>query len=262
MKKVGILLIMALTITALYHSPAKADRFEYRSDVNRWIYGEDIDSIGIRDTIFINQHIQIEDLNVFCGIGHWGMFVPRVLIMVTSPQFSTVWLHNLTPDTFFQQFVWYDTQREEDGPGQLEDYNGSDAFGAWELYCFDPFVRRDSNYWYYWMVEVIGTPVEGVAENQGLLPRSFEFSNIYPNPFNSTALLQYALPEEADVIFDIYNIEGRLIRRIPCGKLPPGHHSLIWDGLTNDENQAASGLYMVRMRAGDYQFTRKAVMLK
>jgi hypothetical protein len=262
MRKWGMLFFLILAAGAFSYKSAKADRYEFRSDVNRWIYGEDVDSMGIRDTIFIDQHIQIEDLNIFPGVGDWGSEVRSVLIAVTSPQHQIVWLHTNSPHDLFEYFFWYDTDHEEDGPGQLEDYDGGDAFGAWELFCFAPFAERDSNYWYYWMVEVIGTPLEGVAENKGLLPTRFEFSNIYPNPFNGQASFQYGLPEGADVTFDIYNIEGRLVRKITCGKLPPGYHGLIWDGTANDDKKAASGLYMVRMTAGDHQFIRKAIILK
>jgi hypothetical protein len=111
-------------------------------------------------------------------------------------------------------------------------------------------------------VQLLVTSPQGISDNDGILPTQFAFSNIYPNPFNSEASFQYALPQGANVTFDIFDIEGRLVRSISCGQVSAGYHTLIWNGANDNGTKTASGLYMVRMIVGDHQFMRKVVMLK
>jgi flagellar hook assembly protein FlgD len=41
-----------------------------------------------------------------------------------------------------------------------------------------------------------------------------------------------------------------------------GYHQATWDGSDGHGKAASSGVYLVRMMAGDHQFTRKAILLK
>lgn len=52
----------------------------------------------------------------------------------------------------------------------------------------------------------------------------------YPNPFNPTTKIEYALPFNSDVILTIFNIKGQLIYMIKKNNLPVGHHYLYWKG--------------------------------
>ncbi len=254
MKKWVLVFICVLSATAM------ADRFEYLATVDLEI--PDNDSTGIRDSIFINQHIQISDINFYVGVGLPGTpWAEDVMVKITSPWGAVVWLNNWGGEEIFWYDCWYDTDRQVDGPGSLQDYNGADSFGPWEMHCFDAF-EDYTLHWYTWRIEVIGTPLENLAENKGLLPKEFEFSNVYPNPFNSKTSFEYGLPEAADVSFHIYDIQGRLVKSIPCGQLAPGYHSIIWDGTNNENRYISSGIYLVRLTAGDRQIVRKITLLK
>lgn len=248
------ILILALSAVAL------AERYEYISNVDREI--PDSDSTGIRDTIFIDQHIQIEDINFYMGIGSETTgWAEDVLIDVKSPWGQIVRLNDWHGPRINWYNFWYDTDHEEEGPGQLEDYNGFDAYGPWELYCYDIF-ENYTLHWYNWHIEVIGTPEAGIVGDHGLLPSEYQFSNAYPNPFNSEITFEYALPEAAEATFKIYDIQGRLVRVVSCGQLTAGYHSVIWDGTNEESRTVASGTYFVRMYAGERQFNRSVVLLK
>jgi len=237
-----------------------AERYEYVSYVAQEI--PDSDSTGVRDTIFIDQHIQIEDINIFVGIGQpntpWG---EHVMIDIISPQSTPVRLNDYGGLRINWYNCWYDTDREEDGPGELEDYAGSDAYGHWEMFCFDAF-ENYTLFWYSWRIEVIGSPIVGLTEGKGPLPTEFEFSGVHPNPFNSTVSLEYGLPEPSEVIFTVYDVQGRKVRTLEGGSMSAGYHNVIWDGVNSEGAQVASGVYFVRMAAAGREFTRSAVMLK
>nr|NQU93610.1 hypothetical protein [Bacteroidota bacterium] len=52
-----------------------------------------------------------------------------------------------------------------------------------------------------------------------------------PNPFNSYTRINYTLPESADVVLNIYNLKGELVRTLQNGQQPAGKHSVEWKGL-------------------------------
>ena len=47
-----------------------------------------------------------------------------------------------------------------------------------------------------------------------LIPREFDLSPAYPNPFNPVTTLNFALPENLEVSIVIYNLQGRQIEAL------------------------------------------------
>jgi len=74
-----------LLLAGLLIEPARAERWEYISEVNRQI--PDFDSVGVTDTIFFPVHATIEDVNIFVGIGEPG-----------GPWAEEVWIDVFSPD--------------------------------------------------------------------------------------------------------------------------------------------------------------------
>jgi subtilisin-like proprotein convertase family protein len=252
--------LIPFLLVLLAASAALADRYEYDAEVN--IYIPEGDSTGVRDTINIPDHIQIDDINFYVGVGlpnqPWG---EAILIDVFSPQGVRVRLNDWGPETFYLYDVWYDTEREEDGPGQLEDYNGGDAFGPWEMFCFDPF-QGESLTWYTWRIEVIANS-SGIGEQQaGGLPKDYAICAVYPNPFNSETAIKLAIPKPSQIRLEVYDICGRKVKTLISGSVEAGYQRIIWDGTGLGGEKAASGIYLIRLAAGERQFTRKAVILK
>ena len=143
-------MLFAIFVAAVSQPTAFAERFEYNAEVNLPI--PDDDSIGLRDTINIPFNINIQDINFYVDINSepqgWG---DEVMIDVISPSGIPVTLNGWHGPTFGWYYVWYDTDREEDGPGELEDYVGIDAFGDWEMFCFNPFDEAPG-IWYSWRI--------------------------------------------------------------------------------------------------------------
>ena len=89
------------------------------------------------------------------------------------------------------------------------------------------------------------------------VPDEFFLSEAYPNPFNSTVRLDYGLAEPTNVSVNIFDIGGRLVANLVTGKLNAGFHSIVWDGKTT-----SSGIYFVRMLAGDFRTVKKVTLLR
>jgi flagellar hook capping protein FlgD len=84
----------------------------------------------------------------------------------------------------------------------------------------------------------------------------------YPNPFNASTRVQYALEEYSQVTVSIFDALGRRVVRLESGLESPGVHTLVWDGRGAGGTPMASGVYFVRLLAGREETTRQVLLLK
>jgi hypothetical protein len=89
------------------------------------------------------------------------------------------------------------------------------------------------------------------------LPETFSLDRAYPNPFNPVTTLRFALPIEAQISLTVYNLQGREIISLVNGNMEAGYHSVVWNADNN-----ASGMYFVKMVAGEYISTQKLMLVK
>lgn len=94
-------------------------------------------------------------------------------------------------------------------------------------------------------------------------PASFALGQNTPNPFNPVTAIRYLVPEPgADVEILVFDTAGRLITTLRSGYSRPGAHEILWDGRDSRGREVASGVYFVRMAAGDFAATRKMLLVK
>jgi hypothetical protein len=84
----------------------------------------------------------------------------------------------------------------------------------------------------------------------------------YPNPFNPSTTMRYALPERAEVKLTIYNVLGQEIRTLVNEVQPAGIHSVRWNGRDNRNNPVSSGIYIYRLQAGEQVQSKKLILLE
>ena len=219
------------------------------------------EGFALIDSIDYPSHKAITDINFYIGINTFSTLPGELIIKVTSPWDQEVTLHNHNNDPQFP--CWIDADAEEDGPGSLDDYIGYDALGQWMMSViryagFYPFL------WESWRIEVIGEPLVGIDdENKPLLTG---LDSNYPNPFNSATVIHFTIAQPEEVSFAVYDILGGLVRIFGPTSYKPGHHQLKWDGTNAADEPVASGLYFLKMAAGDSQkrrvFTRKLTLLR
>ncbi len=80
-------------------------------------------------------------------------------------------------------------------------------------------------------------------------PTEYVLSGNYPNPFNPTTTIKYALPAESNVELKIYDLMGREIRTLVNGNDGIGYKEIMWDGKNNNGVQVSSGIYLYRLVA-------------
>ena len=96
-----------------------------------------------------------------------------------------------------------------------------------------------------------------IAVESKVIPRKFNLSPAYPNPFNPITNLKFALPEATDVSIVIYDMQGREVTTLKNGIMDAGHHIVSWNATHH-----ASGIYFVQMNAGTYVKTQKLMLVK
>ena len=103
------------------------------------------------------------------------------------------------------------------------------------------------------------TDVAGGAP--GFPARPFLSKNV-PNPFNPVTTVRFGLPKPSEVNLAVHDIAGRRVATIVAGPYRAGEFTAAWDGLDDAGHAAGSGVYFIRMEAGDFIATRKTLLLR
>jgi hypothetical protein len=88
-------------------------------------------------------------------------------------------------------------------------------------------------------------------------PKGYWLSHNYPNPFNPSTKIEYALPHAAFVTLKIYNVLGEDVATLVSGQHDAGSFTATWDA-----TGLPSGVYLYRLTAGGYVQSRKTVLVR
>jgi hypothetical protein len=83
-----------------------------------------------------------------------------------------------------------------------------------------------------------------------------------PNPFRRTTEVTFTLQREQRASLAIYDVSGRLVRRLVRGDLPSGEHRIAWDGRNDLGAPVSAGTYFARLDTPDGTSSRKIVHVR
>jgi hypothetical protein len=89
------------------------------------------------------------------------------------------------------------------------------------------------------------------------MPAAFRLEQNFPNPFNPTTAIRFALPQASHVIVAVVDRLGLRVATLVDGELDAGLHTVQFDG-----TGLASGVYFYRMRAGSFTDTKKLLLIR
>jgi len=98
--------------------------------------------------------------------------------------------------------------------------------------------------------------IQNVKEEK-LLPTVFKLEQNYPNPFNPSTIIKFAIPERINVVIKIYDILGGEITTLISQEMDIG-----WYEIKFNADNYSSGIFIYRMKAGNYVSTKKMLMVK
>jgi hypothetical protein len=93
-------------------------------------------------------------------------------------------------------------------------------------------------------------------------PEIYNLADNYPNPFNPETTLKYQLPEAADVKLEVYNVVGQVVRTLVADHQNAGRYVVQWDASNDNGQPLSSGIYFYHIQAGEFQKTKKMLLLK
>ncbi|MFC1555267.1 FlgD immunoglobulin-like domain containing protein [candidate division KSB1 bacterium] len=95
-----------------------------------------------------------------------------------------------------------------------------------------------------------------------MVPKTFSLNQNYPNPFNPSTKISFDLPKVSDVNLTIFDVSGRVVKKLVKTMMSSGKHEIMWNG-TNDVGQlVASGNYFYTLQVDGRQITRRMILLK
>jgi len=100
----------------------------------------------------------------------------------------------------------------------------------------------------------------GISEKK--LPEKFSLQQNYPNPFNPRTAIPVILNKKEKIRLDIFNINGKRIRRLVDGEYGQGKHTFVWEGKDAAGRPVASGIYIYRLKTDAQVLTKKMTLLK
>ena len=98
------------------------------------------------------------------------------------------------------------------------------------------------------------------AELQPITPTALRGAS--PNPVVSVAEITFSLSDQSPVRVEIFDLQGRKVRTLMDGSMPPGVHRVAWDRVGPNGTRVSAGTYYVRMVAGEFKSQRKLVLLR
>ncbi|MDD5765570.1 MAG: T9SS type A sorting domain-containing protein [Candidatus Marinimicrobia bacterium] len=93
-------------------------------------------------------------------------------------------------------------------------------------------------------------------------PMKFSLSYNYPNPFNATTSIHYAIDRSGKVNLAIYALDGTLVKTIVDQHQNSGDYKAFWNGTDQTGKPVSSGVYLYRLTTDRNVKTRKMVLLK
>ena len=99
--------------------------------------------------------------------------------------------------------------------------------------------------------------VAKLAEYEPFIPDAFSLHQNFPNPFNPVTEIGFSLPTAAHVNLTVYNILGQQVSTLADRYFEAGNHIVVWDA-----SSSPSGIYLYRIDAGQFNASRKMILLK
>ena len=168
---------------------------------------------------------------------------------------------NITsPDTAeYREWFFYRSALNEDEVKAL--CNGELLMSSLELYApldeqgitgNDPFVNLAQS-----TTKIIQHLVVGVNNESNNIPDKFGLFNNYPNPFNPTTTIRFAIAKTSHVELHVFNILGEEIATLVNETKVPGYYDVLFGNLS-----LASGVYFYLLTADSFKEVKKMMLIK
>jgi len=96
----------------------------------------------------------------------------------------------------------------------------------------------------------------------GVIPAAYSLEQNFPNPFNPETTIKYQLAGKQEVSLRVFNLIGQEVATLVNAAQEAGVYRVRWNGANQLGQRVASGIYLFRLKAGDFTMTRKMILMK
>jgi hypothetical protein len=113
-------------------------------------------------------------------------------------------------------------------------------------------------------LKVIPITFTGIYDSQGnqITPFNFGLGQISPNPMRKNTAIEFYLKSGQKTSLDVYDVSGQLVRNLVDHFVESGIHQVFWNGLDNKGISVPSGVYFLKLVAGEHTSASKLLVLK
>lgn len=108
------------------------------------------------------------------------------------------------------------------------------------------------------IIALTNSPVD--VEESELQPDGLSLLSVYPNPFNPETTISFRMAKAGLLTAQVFNVLGQQIRDLSILVPSAGESSVRWDGRDSNGSQVSSGLYIIRLSAGNQVFSSKMIL--
>lgn len=94
------------------------------------------------------------------------------------------------------------------------------------------------------------------------IPLTYSLSQNYPNPMKNITTIKFGIPEVSKVDFMVYDVSGRVVKKLIYGIRQPGIYTLKWDGSDEYGKLLPSGIYFYRLKTNKFDRCLKLILIR
>lgn len=106
------------------------------------------------------------------------------------------------------------------------------------------------------------TSVSVSPNNNAISNTAASSLSAYPNPVVNAATISFSLQQSQKVSLQVFDMSGRIIKKLAEGEMQPGSHQVTWNATDNNESAVAAGIYLLKLQTGNNIETKKISVIR
>jgi hypothetical protein len=184
---------------------------------------------------------------------------------------GATWEENLfRSEHYFVQGIGFVTEDEGWIGGNSSDpsYHTTDGGETWEPDPIGPrmnrfrFLNDSLGYAVGQQVHKYALASAVAIDDEAEVPSDLQLDANYPNPFQTSTTVRYALPEPSSVRVAVYDVLGRRVTELINATQATGVHTVVWDGTNQAGEAVGTGIYFFQINAGNRTESHPMVLMR
>lgn len=107
------------------------------------------------------------------------------------------------------------------------------------------------------VVRYVVDSLTGVSKKSTEIPDGYSLTQNYPNPFNPSTSIEFSIPDRSNLTLKVFDANGKDVITLANGEYAAGTYNVHWNAAA-----FASGVYFYKIQAGNFNETKKMMLIK